>query len=66
MRLFLGARASKLYAQLTAGTHKDRVTLSKEEMHRITLWLDTNSNFFGSYQNLKDQIEGKVVQPTLE
>ena len=62
-----GARGSKLYAHLTTGTHKDRVKgLSKEEMHRITLWLDANSDFFGSYKSLKEQIEGKVVQPTME
>jgi len=61
-----GARASKLYAHLTTGTHKDRVKLSKEEMHRITVWLDANSDFFGSYKDLKAQVEGKVVPPTLE
>ena len=61
-----GARASKLYAHLTTGSHKDRVKLSAEEMHRITLWLDANSDFFGSYKRLKEQVEGKVVPPTLE
>ena len=61
-----GARGSRLYPHLTTGSHKDRVKLSKEEMHRITLWLDSNSDFFGSYKSLKEQIEGKVVQPTLE
>jgi len=61
-----GARASKLYAQLTTGSHKDRVKLTAAEMHRITLWLDANSDFFGSYKSLKEQVEGKVVAPTLE
>jgi len=59
-----GARASKLYAILEAG-HYD-VKLSPEEMYRITLWLDSNSDFFGSYENIEAQARGKIVEPTLE
>ena len=59
-----GARASRLYAILEQG-HYD-VKLSKEEMHRITLWLDSNSDFFGSYENTEAQARGEIVQPTLE
>jgi hypothetical protein len=59
-----GARASKLHKMLAAGHNK--LKLSKEDMHRITLWLDSNSDFFGSYENLVAQAEGKVVPPTLE
>ena len=58
-----GARASKLYGILTQG-HYD-VRLSEEDMHRITLWLDCNSDFFGSYENTLDQSKGKVVHPSL-
>ena len=59
-----GARASKLYQILKNG-HYD-VTLSKEDLHRITLWLDCNSDFFGSYENTQAQARGDIVQPILE
>ena len=61
-----GAHASKLYRMLSAGSHKKRVKLSRQDLHRITLWLDCNSDFFGSYKNLKNQARGEIVQPTLE
>ena len=59
-----GARASKLYKMLSKGHHD--LELSDEEMHRITLWLDSNSDFFGSYENIVAQARGEVVTPTLE
>jgi len=59
-----GARASKLYQMLEKG-HYD-VKLPPEDMHRITLWLDSNSDFFGSYENLEAQAKGEIVCPTLE
>jgi len=59
-----GARASRLYRMLSAGHHK--LKLSEEDMHRITLWLDCNSDFFGSYDNIEAQARGEVVRPTLE
>ena len=59
-----GARASKLYKILQEDHYK--VKLSKEDMRRITLWLDSNSDFFGSYESCKEQAQGEVVQPTLE
>jgi len=58
-----GAKASKLYAMLKKGHHD--VKLSKQEMHRITLWLECNSDFFGAYENTKAQAEGRIVTPTL-
>jgi hypothetical protein len=60
----IGARAAKLYAILTKG-HYD-VKLTPEEMHRLTLWMDSNSDFFGAYDNLQEQLEGKVVLPKIE
>lgn len=59
-------RASKLYALLQEG-HYD-VKLSKEEMHRFTVWLDSCSVFYGVYEEEggRAQLEGKVVYPTLE
>jgi hypothetical protein len=59
-----GARASKLYQMLAKGHNK--LKLPPEDMHRITLWLDSNSDFFGSYENLEAQAKGEVVQPTME
>ena len=48
---------------LKDGHHE--VELTAEQMHRITLWLDSNSDFFGSYENLTAQANGKIVLPTL-
>ncbi len=59
-----GARASKLLPYLTA-KHYD-VKLSPEDFHRMTLWLDSNSEFFGSYENIEAQARGEVVLPTLD
>ena len=58
-----GARASKLLALLDAG-HYD-VKLSAEDLRRITLWLDCNSDFFGSYENIEAQARGEIVRPTI-
>jgi len=59
-----GARASKLFAILEAG-HFD-VKIPPEDLHRIALWLDLNSDFFGSYENIEAQARGEVVRPRLE
>ena len=59
-----GARASKLYQLLQQGHHDVRLTAA--ELHRIALWLDCNSDFYGSYENLRRQEQGETVEPTLE
>ncbi len=59
-----GARASKLYDMIRKGHHG--LKLSKDDLHRITLWLDCNSDFYGSYENLDQQREGQVVWPRME
>jgi len=41
------------------------VQLTDAERYRLTLWLDCNSDFFGSYGKTLEQAEGKIVQPTL-
>jgi len=41
------------------------VKLSEEDFHRLTLWLDCNSEFYGSYENTLDQARGEIVHPTL-
>jgi hypothetical protein len=59
----VGAQASKLYPMLKKGHHD--VKLTPGEMHRIVLWLDCNSNFFGAYYDTETQLKGGIVMPTL-
>jgi hypothetical protein len=58
-----GARAARLLKYLDQGHYG--VKLSDQERRRITLWLDCNSEFYGSYENTQAQARGEVVQPTL-
>jgi len=58
-----GARASKLLPYMDERHYG--VKLSPEDTHRMTLWLDCNSEFYGSYENTKAQARGEVVWPTL-
>ena len=61
-----GARASRLYKLLTEGHHD--VQLSPEELHRIVVWLDSCSLFYGVYeqQGGEAQLRGELARPTLE
>ena len=61
-----GAKASKLYQMLEKGHHD--VKLTKEEMRRITVWLDSCSNFYGVYskEGGEAQLRGEIAMPTLE
>jgi hypothetical protein len=61
-----GAKASKLYALLQNG-HYD-LKLPPEAMHRITLWLDSCSPFYGVYEEEggRAQLRGEVALPTLQ
>jgi hypothetical protein len=61
-----GARASKLYELLQKGHYE--VGLSDEDLHRITLWLDCSSMFYGVYEREggEAQLRGEVARPTLE
>lgn len=57
-----GARASRLYEILQEGHYK--VKLPPQDMARITLWLDCNSNFYGAYHEIEKQCQGeKIVSP---
>ena len=60
----IGARSSLLYQLLQAGHHD--VKLQPEDMHRLTVWLDTGANFFGAYHDFEGQAQGKLVRPKLE
>jgi len=59
-----GARAARLLAYL--GPDHYGVDLPPEAFHRITLWLDLNSPFYGAYEKTEAQARGEVVEPTLE
>ncbi len=61
-----GAKASKLYELLQKG-HYD-VKLSPEDLHRLTLWLDSTSMFYGVYEREGGlvQLRGGLAKPTLE
>ena len=61
-----GARASKLYALLEEGHHE--LKLPQEDLHRIAVWLDSCSIFYGVYEKEggEAQLRAEVVTPTLE
>ncbi len=65
-----GAHASELYTggYLTGQSDKctGKVKLSDQELHRITLWLDLNSNELGAYHDVEAQKRGELVRPDLE
>ncbi len=58
-----GARAAKLLDFLDERHYG--VELSDEELHRIVLWLDCNSEFLGAYENPEAQARGELVTPRL-
>jgi hypothetical protein len=58
-----GAMASPLMALLREG--HEGVALTDEELRRITLWLDCNSEFYGAYENTEAQARGEAVVPAL-
>jgi len=59
-----GARASALLRYLDERHHG--VKLSAEDFHRVTLWLDCNSEFFGAYEDTEGQLRGELVKASLE
>ena len=59
-----GARAADLSKYMDERHHG--VKLSAEDYHRLALWLDCNSEFYGSYENIVAQARGEIVLPTLE
>jgi hypothetical protein len=59
-----GARASKLFALITRGHHD--VKVPPDDLRRLTLWLDCNSDFYGTYESTDAQRRGEVVQPRIE
>jgi hypothetical protein len=61
-----GARASKLVALLEKG-HYD-VKLSPEDFHRLTLWIDCCSMFYGVFEKEpgEAQLRGEIARAILE
>ena len=59
-----GALASKLMDYLDEDHYG--VKLTPQDRHRLTLWLDSNSEFYGSYENTEAQARGEIVWPTLD
>lgn len=57
----VGAHASKLIPFLKKGHHN--INLSKDDWHRLTLWIDLNTNFYGAYENTEAQAKGEIVLP---
>jgi len=58
-----GARAAELLNYLDQRHYG--VKLSEEELHRLVLWLDCNSEFLGAYENADVQARGEPVAPLL-
>ncbi len=58
-----GARAAKLLDYLDEQHYG--VKLSDEDLHRMVLWLDCNSEFLGAYENAEAQARGELVAPRL-
>ena len=61
-----GAKASKLVEILQRG-HYD-VKLSPDELHRLVLWLDSATMFYGVYEKEggQQQLLGGIARPTLQ
>jgi len=61
-----GARGSKLITMLEKGHHD--VELSEEDFHRLTLWLDCCSMFYGVFEKEpgEAQLRGEVARAILE
>ena len=61
-----GARASRLFGLLEKGHHD--VKLPPEDLHCLTVWLDSCSLFYGVYEKEggEAQLRGEIAQPTLQ
>jgi hypothetical protein len=60
----VGAVRSRLFEMLKKGHHD--VKLTPEELRRITVWLDCGSPFYGAYERIEEQAQGKLVLPAVE
>jgi len=58
-----GAKAAPLLKYMDSGHHG--VKLSDEDFQRLVIWLDSNSEFLGTYENAAAQARGEIVHPVL-
>lgn len=61
-----GARESLLYKGGYLNSSHYKVSLTADEMRRITLWLDMNANELGAYTRAEEQRRGEIVWPELD
>lgn len=61
-----GAMESKLYKGGYLGKSHYDVEFTRDELRRITLWLDLNSNELGAYHKIEEQRRGEVVWPKID
>ena len=62
-----GAMASRLMQVVGGPAHAARgLKLPPEDLYRLTVWLDCNTDFYGAYENVAAQARGEVVRPALE
>lgn len=59
-----GARKSRLYPLLKSGHHD--VTLTDQELRKMALWLDLNSDMFSDDAKRDDQARGDAIKPSVE
>jgi len=62
----IGAKGSKLLPHLTGPKGHHDVKLTAEELYRITLWIDCNTNFYGAYLETEKQARGELVMPSIK
>jgi len=60
-----GAMESRLYKEGYLDPSHYDVNLTEKEFHRITLWLDMNSNELGAYSKENEQRQGRIVWPEI-
>jgi len=58
-----GARYSRLYREGFLNKSHHNVDLTAEEVRRITMWLDLQSNELGAYRDVAAQRRGELVWP---
>ena len=62
----IGAKGSRLLPHLTGPKGHHDVKLTAEELYRITLWIDCNTNFYGAYLETEKQARGELVMPSIK
>ena len=61
----IGADESRLTDVLNDAVHAEEISMSREDLERILLWLDGNAPFYGTYdaQEQRQQQTGEAVAP---